>query len=109
MTWLDMITFTVALLATIECVAGRLAAMHWREHRPALLLGYLLAAGVCILAASMVWQGTDARWLDWAAWGIAVHLGLSWRDWRHGAPLAACRPPELHMLEVAPSRIEPDR
>lgn len=86
MSWLDMLTMTVAALSAVECVAGRVAAMHWRRHKPTLQLGYLLAAGVCILAASLIWQRLDVRWLDLAAWGIAAHLLLSWRDWRHGAP-----------------------
>ncbi len=91
MTLLDMLTLTVAALAALECVAGRLAAMQWSQHRPKLLLGYFAAAGVCILAASMLWQGMDVRWLDLAAWGIAAHLALTWGDWRNGPPLEACR------------------
>lgn len=92
MTWLDMLTMTVAALAALECVIGRLAAMHWTQHRPHLMLGYLLAAGVCILAASLIWQGADASLLDAAAWGIALHLGFTWGDWRHGPPLTAYKP-----------------
>jgi len=109
MTWFDMLTLSVAALATLECVAGRLGAMHWAEHRPSLLLGYLVAAGVCILAESMIWQGADARWLDMAAWAVAVHLGASRRAWKAGAPPDALRQPPLQMLEVAPSRIDQDR
>lgn len=92
---IDMLTLTVAALAGLECVAGRLAALHWREHRPAMLAGYLAGAIVCFLAAFMVWQGADARWLDVAAWGIAAHLALTWGDWRDGAPLAAYKPRPL--------------
>ena len=106
MTWLDMTTMTLASLAAFECVVGRLAAMHWREHRPSLMLGYLLAAGVCILAASMTFQRADVGALDLAACGIFVHLALTWREWRHGAPPSACRVPALSMVEVAPSRID---
>ena len=106
MNWLDMLTMTVAALAAVECVTGRLAAMHWREHRHSLLIGYLLAAGVCILAASMIWQQLDVRWLDWAAWGIAAHLALSWREWRHGAPADALQRSPGFPRDVVPSRID---
>ena len=92
---IDMLTLTVAALAGLECVAGRLAALHWREHRPAMLAGYLAGAIVCFLAAFMVWQGADARWLDVAAWGIAAHLALTWGDWRTGPPLTAYRAPPV--------------
>ncbi len=90
-----MLTMTVAALASLECVAGRLAALHWSEHRPVYLLGYFAAAGVCILAASLIWQGSDARWLDAAAWGVALHLASTWGDWRDGPPLHAYRAPPV--------------
>lgn len=109
MSWLDMLTMTVAALSAVECVTGRLAAMHWRQHRHSLLLGYLLAAGVCILAASMIWQRLDVRWLDLAAWGIAAHLVLSWREWRHGAPTRALREAGGYPQGAVPSRIDGDR
>ena len=100
MTWLDMLTMTVAALSALECVTGRLAAMNWREHKHSLTVGYLLAAGVCILAASLIWQGQDSGWLDLAAWGIAAHLGLSWRAWRAGPPAAALRDDTQGMVPV---------
>ncbi len=105
MTWGDMLTMTVAALAALECIAGRVAAMHWRDHRPQLLLGYFAAAGVCILAASMLWQGLDVRWLDWAAWGIAAYLLLTWGDWRDGPPLEAhrARPQRYRPGDLVPS------
>lgn len=106
MSWVDMITMTVAALASVECVTGRIAAMHWAHHRPGVMLGYLLAAGVCILAASLIWQGLDVRWLDLAAWGIAAHLVLSWREWRRGAPESAQRRPDGYVRGVVPSRID---
>lgn len=106
MSWLDMLTMTAAALSAVECVTGRLAAMHWREHRHSLLLGYLAAAGVCILAASMIWQRLDVRWLDWAAWGIAAHLVLSWREWRDGAPASALQHPGGPLGAAVPSRID---
>lgn len=95
MSWMDMLTMTVAALGALECITGRLAALHWREHRPALLLGYFAAAAVCILAGSAIWQGADARWLDAASWSVALYLLATWGDWRDGAPLQACRAPPL--------------
>lgn len=110
MSWTDMLTLTIAAVSALECIAGRLAALDWRRHRHNLLLGYLLATGVCILAASLIWQGLDPRLLDWATWGIAAHLVLSWRDWRHGAPENALqRPAGRPITAVMPSRIDPDR
>jgi hypothetical protein len=106
MSWLDMLTMTVAAVAALECITGRLAALHWREHRPGLLLGYFAASAVCILAASMTWQAMDVRcWLDAAAWVIAAHLALTWGDWRTGPPLTAYRaPPQRYRPgDLAPS------
>ena len=57
MTWVDMISMTIAAAAAVECVAGRIAPMDLRHHRPAVIAVYALAATVCILAASLVWQG----------------------------------------------------
>lgn len=109
MTWLDTLTMTAAALSAIECVAGRLAALDWRRHRHGLLLGYFAAAGVCILAASMLWQQMDVRWLDWAAWGVAAHLAFSWRDWRHGAPEGALQGAAGHAGGMVPSRLDGER
>jgi len=106
MSWLDMLTLAVAALSALECVTGRLAAMHWREHRQTWVLGYLLAAGVCILAGSLIWQGQDSRWLDAAAWAIAVHLALSWGEWRNGPPPSARRDAALYPHGAVPSRID---
>ena len=92
MSWMDMLTMTVAAVAALECITGRLAALHWRQHRPRLLLGYFAATAVCILAGSAIWQGADARWLDAASWSVALYLLATWGDWRDGAPLAAFRP-----------------
>ncbi len=89
MSWWDVITLTVAALAGLECVTGRIGAMYWRLHRHRLLVGYYVASGVCFLAASLIWQGADSQLLDVAAWGIAAHLVLTWRDWRDGAPPSA--------------------
>lgn len=102
---IDLLTLTVAAVAGLECVASRLAAMHWRRHRPALLAGYLVGAVVCFAAGWMVWSGKDARWLDLAAWGIAAHLLLTWGDWRDGAPLQAfkARPVRYRPGDLVPS------
>lgn len=89
---MDMLTLTVAALAALECVAGRVCAMHPKRHRLGLQIGYLLGAGICIFAGLWILQGVDARWLDAAAWGVALYLLLTWGDWRHGPPLTACRP-----------------
>lgn len=91
MTWFDMLTMSVAVLAALECLAGRLGAMDRAEHRLTYLLGYLGAFSVCVMAASLIWQGADARWLDAAAWGVALYLAATWGDWRDGAPLQAYR------------------
>ena len=106
MSWLDMLTMTVAALGALECVAGRLAAMDPRHHRHGVMLGYFLAAGVCILAASLIFQGLNVQWLDLAAWGIAVHLALSWRDWRNGAPGWTARDASGYPQGAVPSRID---
>ena len=95
MTWGDMLTMTVAALGALECVTGRLAAMHWRQHRGTLMLGYLVAFCVCAVAASLIWQRADVQWLDAAAWVIAAHLALTWDDWRDGPPLHAYRAPPV--------------
>ena len=100
-----MLTMTVAGLAGLECVAGRLAAMHRGEHRTSYQLGYLMAFIVCILAVSMIWQQLDVRWLDLAAWGIAAYLSLTWDDWRHGPPAAAERGGDWPR-DAVPSRVE---
>lgn len=106
MSWLDMLTLTVAALSALECVTGRLAAMHWREHRQTWVLSYLLATGVCILAVFFIWQGQDSRWLDAAAWAIAVHLVLSWGEWRNGPPQTARRDDSQYLHGAVPSRID---
>lgn len=99
-----MLTMAVATLAALECVAGRLAAMDRNVHRLSYLGGYFMAFAVCIVAASMIWQHLDVRWLDWAAWGIAAHLVLSWADWRNGPPLAALR--DTGPRHAVPAHIE---
>lgn len=105
MSWIDMLTMTVAAVAAFECVTGRLAAMSRAQHRPQVMLGYLGGAEVCILAASMIWQQMDVRWLDWAVWCVALYLLLTWGDWRHGPPLSACRAQPVRYLpgDLVPS------
>lgn len=106
MSWLEMLTMTVAVLSVLECVAGRLAAMDPRTIRAGVALGYLAATGVCILAASLIFQGMDVRWLDLAAWGIAAHLVLTLREWRNGSPEWATRQPDDYPRSAVPSRID---
>lgn len=104
-----MLTMTVAALGALECLAGRLAAMHSSTHRHGVMLGYFLAFAVCVLAASLIFQGLDVKWLDVAAWGIAAHLVLSWRDWRHSAPEWTRREAGGYPQGAVPSRIDGDR
>lgn len=85
-TMLTTLTMIVAAAAGIECVIGRIAAMQWKRHRRSIMLSYLVAAGICLLSASMLWQEMDARWLDLSAWVIAAYLLVTWRAWRNGAP-----------------------
>lgn len=106
MSWLDMLTMTVATLGALECLAGRLAAMDPRRHRHGVMLGYFLAFAVCVLAASLIFQGLEVKWLDLAAWGIAAHLALSWRDWRTTAPAWTVREAEGYLQGAVPSRID---
>ena len=106
MSWLDIITVAVAMLSSLECLAGRIGSMDRRKHRHGVMLGYFAAFAVCILAASLIFQGLEAKWLDLAAWGIAAHLALSWREWRHGAPGWAVREAEGYPRGAVPSRID---
>lgn len=105
MTWLEMLSMTAAAVSALECVAGRLAPMHRAEHRQLYLNGYLCAACICIVSASLTWQGMGNAALDVMALGVAVHLLLTWRDWRTG-------PPEYTRRDILtglePSRIRVD-
>ena len=105
MTWLDMITMTVAALSALECIAGRLAPMHRDMHKAAYMNGYLGAACACILSASLTFQGIGNAALDLMAGAVFVHLVLTWRDWRDNPPHYARRdmPPDMR-----PSRIPAD-
>lgn len=91
MTWVDMITMTIAAAAAVECVVGRIAPMDLRHHRPAVIAAYAMAATLCILAASLIWQGASLVVLDVMAIAIAGHLALTWEDWRHGPPVRTHR------------------
>lgn len=106
MTWVDMITMTIAAAAAVECVAGRIAPMDMRHHRPAVIVAYAMAATVCILAASLVWQGGGLLVLDVMAIAIAGHLVLTWDDWRHGPPPITQRGAVTYMGGRVPSRID---
>lgn len=97
MNWIDTLTMTVAALAGLECIAGRIGAMDKSKHKRTWLLGYWLAACVCFLAASLIWQGQDAALLDLAAWGVAFHLALTRREWIGGPPPHATRERPAYM------------
>ena len=97
MNWLNLLTRVVAGAAALECLTGRVAAMEWGRHRLPLMLAYLLASWVCIAAVSLIWQGKEAALLDWASWAVALHLVLTWRDWRNGAPPSALRGRPVYM------------
>ncbi|MDH4392659.1 MAG: hypothetical protein QE285_14710, partial [Aquabacterium sp.] len=73
-----MVGFTIAVAAAMECVAGRIAPMDRRQHRPGVIAAYAAAACVCILAASLTWQGLGSGFLDLLSLGIAGHLIITW-------------------------------
>ncbi len=104
MTGLDMIIFTVAVAAALECVVGRLARLDRKHHRPGVIVQYAGMACGCILAGSMLWQGAGIFVLDILALSVAVHLALTWEDWRRGPPPSAERGP--WMDDAVPSRID---
>lgn len=106
MTWVDMITMTIAAAAAVECVVGRIAPMDLRHHRPAVIAAYAMAATLCILAASFIWQGASLVVLDVVAIGIAGHLALTWEDWRHGPPAMVQRDTVAFAGRPMPSRID---
>lgn len=100
MSWLDMIGFTIAVAAAWECITGRLGQMDRKHHRPAVIALYAGAACVCILAASLTWQGLGVWALDMLSLGVAGHLVLTWGDWRHHAPPSALRDDTAGMVPV---------
>jgi len=106
MTWVDMITMTIAAAAAVECVVGRIAPMDLRHHRPAVIAAYAMAATLCILAASLIWQGASLVVLDVMAIAIAGHLVLTWEDWRRGPPAVAQRDAMKFSGRPMPSRID---
>lgn len=106
MTWVDMIGFTVAVAAAVECVIGRVAQLDWRVHRPGVLAGYALAACTCIIAASLTWQGIGTLFLDLLALGIAGHLVLTWDEWRNSPPRSVRRDASNYPRGAVPSRID---
>lgn len=106
MTWVDMLSMTIAAAAAVECVVGRIAPMDMRHHRPAVIVAYALAATVCILTASLVWQGDGLLVLDVMAIAIAGHLVLTWDDWRYGPPAITRRDSAPYAGRAVPSRID---
>jgi hypothetical protein len=102
MTWMDMIGFTISGVAALECVAGRLAQLDRKHHRPGVIAAYVVAACVCILAASLTWQGLGVWALDVLALVIAGHLVLTWEQWRHHPP-ASARQDEMAGMAPVPA------
>jgi hypothetical protein len=106
MSWLEMVGFTIAVAAAVECVIGRVAPMDRRIHRPGVLAAYAGAACVCILAASLTWQGLNTGFLELLALGIAGHLVLTWHEWRYGPPSSVRRDARHYPPGAVPSRID---
>lgn len=94
---LDVLSMLVAGGAAMECAVGRIGAMDRRQHRPALMLGYFMAAMTCVAATLAPLEGVRSPILQILATAVAVHLVLTWADWRHGPPANALRDdlPEL--------------
>jgi hypothetical protein len=106
MTLLDMIGFTAAVVAAVECVIGRVAPLDRKVHRPGILAGYAGAACICIMAASLTWQGAGSVFLELLALGIAGHLVLTWDEWRYGPPRWVRRDARHYPPGAVPSRID---
>jgi len=106
MSWVDMITMTIAAAAALECVAGRVAAMDMRRHRPAVIIAYTLTASFCILTASLIWQGHGLVVFDVVTIAIAGHLVMTWDDWRHGPPPITQRDAMQYLGRPLPSRAD---
>ena len=106
MTWVDMITMTIAAAAAVECVVGRIGPMDLRHHRPAVIAAYAMAATLCILAASLIWQGASLVVLDVTSIAIAGHLLLTWDEWRYGPPPLTRRDVVAYAGRAVPSRAD---
>lgn len=107
MTWLDMVSMSIAAVAGLECVVGRLAQLDRRKHRAGELVQYAVGAVLCIVSASLTWQGIGIAALEVLATVIAGYLLLTWGDWRHGPPLQAWRGVQaVQAGDVMPSRID---
>lgn len=94
---LDVLSMLVAGGAAMECAVGRIGAMDRRKHRPALMLGYFLAAMVCVVGTLSPLEGMRSPVLQVLVTAVAVHLVLTWDDWRHAPPASALRD-DLHQL-----------
>jgi hypothetical protein len=88
---LDVLSMLVAGSAAMECAVGRIGAMDRRKHRPLLMLGYFMAAMVCLAGTLAPLDGVRSPVLQILATAVAVHLVLTWEDWRHGPPASAVR------------------
>jgi hypothetical protein len=105
---MDMVGFTVSTVAALECVAGRLAQLDRKHHRPGVIAAYVVAACVCILAASLTWQGLGVWALDVLALVIAGHLVLTWEHWRHHPPASVMQGEMVGMVVVAADNRQED-
>ncbi len=100
MTGMDMIGFSIAVAATLECITGRLAQLDRRRHRPGVIAAYAGQACICILAGSLTWQGQGVWALDMLSLIVAGHLVLTWDGWRHHPPASALRDDTAGMVPV---------
>lgn len=90
-TALDLMSMLMAGGAAMECAVGRVGAMDRRQHRHGLMLGYFVAALVCVAAALAPLEGVQSPVLQILATAVTVHLALTWADWRHAPPPYALR------------------
>lgn len=100
MSWFEILSFIAGGLAAFECAVGRLAKLDRKEHRHGVIAAYFVAACVCIVAASLAWQGIGAWPLDLLALGVAGHLLLTAGDWRRHAPASALQDDTAGMVQV---------
>ena len=94
-------SIVVALISAFECAVGRVGTMDWRRHRHAFMAGYLLAGVMCMLAAVSPLDSVHGVTLRLASAFVAVHLLVTWRDWRRGPPREAEQGAEHGLMPLA--------